>query len=126
LRKSLPELQNDPELLRTFETAIHEFGEQLHDQGSYARKLAQQLIDALVSKTVEASRGQIAHMVRENLAQLNDEQIRIQIESKTRTHLDWIRVNGGIFGAFFGLIFALARILSQNGPAIAAHFHLGM
>jgi uncharacterized membrane-anchored protein YjiN (DUF445 family) len=126
LRKRLPELQNDPELLRTFETAIHEFGEQLHDQRSYARKLAQQLIDALVSKTVEASRGQIAHMVRENLAQLNDEQIRIQIESKTRTHLDWIRVNGGIFGAFFGLIFALARILSQNGPAIAAHFHLGM
>src|SRR5579864_6650550 len=26
LRKRLPELQNDPELLRTFETAIHEFG----------------------------------------------------------------------------------------------------
>jgi len=126
LRKRLPELRNDPELLRTFETAIHEFGEQLRDHDSYARKLAQQLIDALVSKTVEASRGQIAHMVRENLAQLNDEQIRIQIESKTRTHLDWIRVNGGIFGAFFGLIFALARILSQNGPAIAAHFHLAM
>jgi uncharacterized membrane-anchored protein YjiN (DUF445 family) len=80
----------------------------------------------MVSRLVEASRGQITHMVRENLAQLNDEQIRIQIESKTRTHLDWIRVNGGIFGAFFGLIFALARILSQNGPAIAAHFHLAM
>lgn len=126
LRKRLPEMRNDPELLRTFETAIHEFGEQLHDHDSYARKLAQRLIDALVSKTVEASRGQITHMVRENLGQLNDDQIRIQIESKTRTHLDWIRVNGGIFGALFGLLFALSRILSHNGPAIAAHFHLAM
>jgi uncharacterized membrane-anchored protein YjiN (DUF445 family) len=126
LRKRLPELRNDPEILRTCETAIHEFGEQLHDPESYARKLAQRLIDALVSRTVESSRGEITHMVRENLARLNDDQIRIQIESKTRTHLDWIRVNGGLFGAFFGLLFALSRILSHNGPAIAAHFHIAM
>lgn len=80
----------------------------------------------MVRRTVDASRGQITQMVRENLRKLSDDQIRIQIESKTRTHLDWIRVNGGIFGAFFGLVFALAHILSQHGTAIAAHLHAGM
>jgi uncharacterized membrane-anchored protein YjiN (DUF445 family) len=126
LRKRLPELQNDPDLRDTLETAIHEFGSQLHDPDSYANQLAQKLIDNMVRRTVEASRGQITQMVKENLARLSDDQIRIQIESKTRTHLDWIRVNGGIFGAFFGLLFALSRILSHNGPAIAAHFHIAM
>src|SRR5271154_682721 len=126
LRKRLPELQNDPELRDTIESAIHEFGIQLHDPDSYANQFAQRLIDNLVRRTVESSRGQITLMVRENLARLSDDQIRIQIESKTRTHLDWIRVNGGLFGAFFGLIFALSRILSHNGPAILAHFHIAM
>jgi uncharacterized membrane-anchored protein YjiN (DUF445 family) len=126
LRKRLPELQNDPDLRATLESAIHEFGTQLHDPDSYANQLAQRLIDNMVRRTVEASRGQITQMVKENLARLSDDQIRIQIESKTRTHLDWIRVNGGIFGAFFGLLFALSRILSHNGPAIAAHFHISM
>ena len=126
LRKRLPELQNDPELRDTIESAIHELGGQLHDPESYANQLAQRLIDNLVRRTVEASRGQITQMVRENLARLSDDQIRIQIESKTRTHLDWIRVNGGLFGAFFGLAFALSRILSHNGPAILARFHIAM
>jgi uncharacterized membrane-anchored protein YjiN (DUF445 family) len=126
LRKRLPELQNDPELRDTIESAIHEFGIQLHDPESYANQFAQRLIDNLVRRTVESSRGQITQMVRENLARLSDDQIRIQIESKTRTHLDWIRVNGGLFGAFFGLMFALSRILSHNGPAILAHFHIAM
>lgn len=126
LRKRLPELQNDPELRETIEGAIHEFGAQLHDPESYANQFAQRMIDNLVRRTVDASRGQITHMVRENLAKLSDDQIRIQIESKTRTHLDWIRVNGGIFGAFFGLVFALSRILAHNGPAILAHFHIAM
>jgi len=126
LRKRLPELQNDPELRETIESAIHEFGAQLHDPESYANQFAQKLIDNMVRRTVESSRGQITLMVRENLARLSDDQIRIQIESKTRTHLDWIRVNGGLFGAFFGLIFALSRILSHNGPAIMAHIHNAM
>jgi uncharacterized membrane-anchored protein YjiN (DUF445 family) len=126
LRRRLPELQKDPELRATIESAIHEFGSQLHDPESYASQFAQRMIDNLVRRTVEASRGQITQMVRENLVRLSDDQIRIQIESKTRTHLDWIRVNGGIFGAFFGLLFALSRILSHNGPTILAHFHIAM
>jgi uncharacterized membrane-anchored protein YjiN (DUF445 family) len=126
LRKRLPELRNDPELRATLESAIHEFGVQLRDPDSYTNQLARQMIDSMVRRTVDASRGQITQMVRENLRKLSDDQIRIQIESKTRTHLDWIRVNGGIFGAFFGLVFALAHIVSQHGTAIAAHLHAGM
>jgi len=123
LRKRLPGLQNDPELIATVENAIHEFGAQLHDQESYGYRLARRLIDEIVSRGVESSRGQISQMVRENLAQLSDEQIRIQIESKTRTHLDWIRVNGGVFGALFGLAFALSRIAIDRGHQLLAHGH---
>jgi uncharacterized membrane-anchored protein YjiN (DUF445 family) len=126
LRKRLPELQNDPELVGSVENAIHEFGTQLHDPQSYAAQLARRLIDEIVRRSVESSRGQISHMVRENLERLSDEQIRFQIESKTRTHLDWIRVNGGIFGAFFGLVFALSRILINHGPQILARLHIAM
>jgi uncharacterized membrane-anchored protein YjiN (DUF445 family) len=126
LRKRLPELRNDPELIETIESAIHEFGNQLHDPESYAHQLARMMIDAIVGRAVDASRGQISHMVRENLARLSDDQIRFQIESKTRTHLDWIRVNGGIFGAFFGLLFALSRIIMRHGPALAALLHAGL
>ena len=121
--KRLPELRDDLELATTLEGAIHEFGHQLHDPSSYGYQLARRMIDAIVGRGVEASRGQISHMVRENLARLSDDQIRIQIESKTRTHLDWIRVNGGIFGAFFGLLFALSRIILHQGTAFATRLH---
>lgn len=123
-RKRLPELRNDPELIEAIETALHEFGRQLHDPSSYAHQLAARMIDAIVGRAVDASRGQISQMVRDNLALLSDEQIRLQIESKTRHHLDWIRVNGGIFGAIFGLLFALSRIIMREGPALMAHLHV--
>ncbi|HTR63877.1 MAG TPA: DUF445 family protein, partial [Candidatus Binataceae bacterium] len=76
LRRRLPEIQKDPELVRTVENAIHEFGTQLHDPDSYASQLAQRLIDQIVRRAVDTSKGQISHMVRENLARLSDEQIR--------------------------------------------------
>jgi uncharacterized membrane-anchored protein YjiN (DUF445 family) len=121
LRKRLPQLRNDPELLRTIESAIHDLGDQLRDPDSYVHGVACSMIDRLVGRAVEASRGQIAHMVRENLARLSDEQIRVQIESKTRTHLDWIRVNGGVFGAVLGLLFALSRLIAPAATAIVTH-----
>jgi uncharacterized membrane-anchored protein YjiN (DUF445 family) len=126
LRRRLPELRSDPELIATIESAIHEFGAQLHDPQSYGYQLARRMIDAIVARAVEASKGQISHMVRENLARLSDDQIRFQIESKTRTHLDWIRVNGGIFGAVFGLLFALSRTAADHGAAIMAWIHRAM
>jgi uncharacterized membrane-anchored protein YjiN (DUF445 family) len=121
LRRRLPELKNDPELLQTIESAIHDLGDQLRDPDSYVHGVASSMIDRLVKRTVEASRGQIAHMVRENLARLSDEQIRLQIESKTRTHLDWIRVNGGVFGAVLGVLFATSRLIAPAATAIVNH-----
>jgi uncharacterized membrane-anchored protein YjiN (DUF445 family) len=124
LRTRLPQLRNDRELMATLESAVHEIGQQLHQPDSPAHELASRVIDTFVSRAVETSRGQIAEMVRENLLKLDVEKIRFQIESKTRTHLDWIRVNGGIFGAFFGLLFALSRILARHGTEIIARLHL--
>jgi hypothetical protein len=89
-RQRLPEVRDDPELAETVESAIHELGHQLHDPSSYTYQLASLMIDAIVTHAIDASRGQISLTVRENLAQLSDEQIRVQIESKTRTHLNWI------------------------------------
>jgi uncharacterized membrane-anchored protein YjiN (DUF445 family) len=124
LRTRLPQLRNDPELVATLESALHEIGQQLHDPESPAHELASRVIDTFVERAVATSRGQIAAMVKENLMKLDDEKIRYQIESKTRQHLDWIRVNGGLFGAFFGLLFALSRILARHGTEILAHLHL--
>ena len=120
LRRRLPELRDDPELMGALESSIHELGAELQKPASFAHEKASALMDAMVRRAVEASRGQITQMVKDNLARLTDDQIRFQIESKTRTHLDWIRVNGGIFGALFGLCFELSRLVAQHGPAIMA------
>ena len=82
------------------------------------------MIDAIVRRAVESSRGQISH--RQNTSPgYPISRSGFEIESKTRTHLDWIRVNGGIFGAFFGLVFALSRIAINHGHQILAHLHIG-
>lgn len=120
LSSGLDQIQHDPAVMRALENAVREFGEQLHDPHSYAHERASRLIDLMVARAVESSRGQIAVMVREKLAQLTDDQIRFQIESKTRTHLDWIRVNGVTFGAFFGLVFALLRLAAQHQGQLLA------
>ena len=67
LRRRLPELRNDPDLLRTLESAIHDLGGQLQDPDSYVHGVASAMIDRLVKRAVDASRGQIAHLVRDNL-----------------------------------------------------------
>lgn len=125
LRTRLPQLRNDPELMATLQSAVHEIGQQLHDPESPAHELASRVIDTFVARAVQTSRGQITEMVKENLMKLDDEKIRFQIESKTRQHLDWIRVNGGIFGAIFGLMFALSRIVANHGTEILQRLHLG-
>jgi len=121
LRTRLPQLRDDPDLMATLESAVHEIGQQLHDPESPAHELASRIIDTFVARAVQTSRGQITEMVKENLMKLDDEKIRFQIESKTRQHLDWIRVNGGIFGAIFGTLFALSRVLANHGTEILHH-----
>jgi uncharacterized membrane-anchored protein YjiN (DUF445 family) len=107
LRDLIRGLPDNDEMLAAADEQLHEFGARLRDTGSTIRKTADHWMDALVRELVIASRGEIARMVKENLSSLSNEAIRDQIETRTRTHLDWIRVNGGVFGAILGCAFAL-------------------
>ncbi|MGH8014534.1 MAG: DUF445 family protein [Candidatus Binataceae bacterium] len=121
VRKMVVELPRNDELMGTVDTAIHEIGVHLHDEQSALRKTADYWMESLVGETVVASRGEIARMVKQNLSRLSDEAIRIQIETRTRTHLDWIRVNGGVFGALLGCVFALLNALNPQFHALTQH-----
>ena len=105
--RQIRDLPRDSQLITIVDSAIHDIGASLLDQDNVLRKTADHWMDAIVGEVVLRSRGEIARMVRENLSRLRDEEIREQIESRTRTHLDWIRVNGGLFGALLGCAFAL-------------------
>jgi uncharacterized membrane-anchored protein YjiN (DUF445 family) len=107
LREKIRDLPRDSRLIAIADSTIHDIGASLLDEDSELRKTADHWMDAIVSEIMLRSRGEIARMVRENLSRLRDEEIREQIESRTRTHLDWIRVNGGLFGALLGCAFAL-------------------
>jgi uncharacterized membrane-anchored protein YjiN (DUF445 family) len=107
LRRKLHHLPHDDHLIAIVDSAIHDIGAALLEEDTVLRKTADHWMDAIVGEVVLRSRGEIARMVRENLSRLRDEEIREQIESRTRTHLDWIRVNGGVFGALLGCLFAL-------------------
>ena len=115
LREKIRNLPRDEQLIAMVDSAIHDIGTALLDEDTALRKTADHWMDAIVGEVVLRSRGEIARMVRENLGRLRDEEIREQIESRTRTHLDWIRVNGGVFGALLGCLFALLN---------AAHYDL--
>jgi uncharacterized membrane-anchored protein YjiN (DUF445 family) len=107
LRQRIAYLPHDDRLIETIDSWVHEFGNSLSDEESALRKTADHWMEELVGALVIKSRGQIARMVKENLNRLSNEAIRVQIETRTRTHLDWIRVNGGVFGAILGCLFAL-------------------
>ncbi|HKV55193.1 MAG TPA: DUF445 family protein [Candidatus Binataceae bacterium] len=118
IREMVRNLPDDARLIAVVDSAIHDLGANLRDEATVTRKTADHWMDALVSELVVRSRGEIAQMVRENLNKLDDEAIRRQIESRTRTHLDWIRVNGGIFGAILGCLFALLNTLRYDFHAL--------
>jgi uncharacterized membrane-anchored protein YjiN (DUF445 family) len=107
LRRRIRDLPHDDHLIAMMDSAIHDVGAALLDEDTVLRKTADHWMEAIVGEVVRRSSGEIARMVRENLGRLRDEEIREQIESRTRTHLDWIRVNGGVFGALLGCLFAL-------------------
>ncbi len=107
LRELIRGLPHNDELLMAADEQIREIGARLRDPASAVRRTADHWIDALVREVVNAARGEIARMVKENLSSLSVEEVKNQIESRTRTHLDWIRVNGAVFGAILGCLFAL-------------------
>lgn len=107
LRDLIRGLPGNDEMLTAADEQIHEIGVRLCDADSTLRKTADHGMDALVLEVVSAARGEIARMVKANLSGLSNDAIRAQIETRTRTHLDWIRVNGGVFGAILGCAFAL-------------------
>ncbi len=124
MRELLLGLPTNQDLIKALEERLHSIGEELQQRVSPTRAAADRIMDTLVEHLVTGTRGQIAAMVKKNLERLDDEEIRRQIESRTRTHLDWIRVNGGIFGAFFGLLFALSRIVLHQGSALINRLHV--
>jgi uncharacterized membrane-anchored protein YjiN (DUF445 family) len=113
------DLPHNDELMAAADDTIHELGASLGDEHSAIRKTADNWVEALVREVVIASRGEVARMVKENLSRMSDEAIRIQIESRTRTHLDWIRVNGSVFGAILGCIFALISAAHRDYPTLS-------
>jgi uncharacterized membrane-anchored protein YjiN (DUF445 family) len=118
LRQKIRELPHDEHLIALVDSAIHDAGNALLDGDTVLRKTAEHWLDAIVGEVVLRSRGEIARMVRENLGRLRDEEIREQIESRTRAHLDWIRVNGGVFGAILGCLFALLNAARYDLQAV--------
>lgn len=114
VREKVRTLPREPQLMAAADATIHELGVRLRDQESVVRKTADHWMEALVREVVVRSRGEIANMVRENLGRMSNEAIKTQIESRTRTHLDWIRVNGGVFGAILGCLFALMNAVHYD------------
>jgi uncharacterized membrane-anchored protein YjiN (DUF445 family) len=107
LRDLIRGLPHNDEMISAADEQIHEAGARLCDPGSTIRKTADHWMDAMVREVVISARGEIARMVKENLSSLPPEQIRDRIQTQTRTHLDWIRVNGAVFGAILGCAFSL-------------------
>ena len=114
LREKIRNLPYDEHLMATVDSAIQYIGATLRSEETVLRKTADHWMDRIVQEFVSRSKGEIAQMVRENLNQMPNEKIREQIESRTRTHLDWIRVNGGVFGALLGCLFALLNAVRYD------------
>jgi len=112
LARQLPQivarLSHDPDFLAYLEGEIHRLGIRLQTADTTEREHVLRWVEEVLNKSVGNMRGQIARLVVENLSRKTDDEIRVQIESRTRTHLEWIRVNGSLFGALFGLIAAFA------------------
>lgn len=114
IRQTVRGFPHNERLLNAADSMIHDLGGKLCEEESVLRKTADHWMEALVREVVVRSRGEIARMVRENLDKLSNDKIREQIETRTRTHLDWIRVNGGVFGAILGCVFALLNAAQHN------------
>jgi uncharacterized membrane-anchored protein YjiN (DUF445 family) len=124
LRQRIASLPHDDQSIQTFDEWLHAVGTSISNEDSVLHKTADHWIQELVRAVVIESRGEIARMVKENLNRLSNEAIRVQIETRTRTHLDWIRVNGGVFGAILGCLFALLNTFHVDYNALSHLIHL--
>jgi uncharacterized membrane-anchored protein YjiN (DUF445 family) len=118
LHQMIAELPHNAELIKTLGQRVRHLGQELQQRDSPLRDTAYRTMDLLVEQAINSSRGEIARTVRENLSRLSDDEIRVQIESRTRKHLDWIRVNGGLFGAIFGAAFGTLNFLVEHSALI--------
>jgi uncharacterized membrane-anchored protein YjiN (DUF445 family) len=118
LHQMIAELPHNAELIKTLGQRVRHLGQELQQRDSPLRDTAYRMMDLLVEHAINSSRGEIARTVRENLSRLSDDEIRVQIESRTRKHLDWIRVNGGLFGAILGAAFGTLNFLVEHSALI--------
>jgi uncharacterized membrane-anchored protein YjiN (DUF445 family) len=118
LHQMIAELPHNAELIKTLGQRVRHLGQELQQRDSPLRDTAYRMMDLLVEHAINSSRGEIARTVRENLSRLSDDEIRVQIESRTRKQLDWIRVNGGLFGAILGAAFGTLNFLVEHSALI--------
>ncbi|MDR0267527.1 DUF445 domain-containing protein [Paenibacillus sp.] len=71
----------------------------------------EQGILSLIVQAVEANYYRIGLLVRDNLDQLDDEALVQMLEEKIGSDLQWIRVNGAIFGFLIGLVLTVVHML---------------
>ena len=109
LPATVAKFSHDPDFLNYLEDEIHRLGVRLQTADTTERAHVLRWVEEVLNMSIGNLRGEIARVVVENLSRRTDEEIRVQIESKTRTHLEWIRVNGSLFGALFGLCAAFLR-----------------
>ncbi|MGH7907847.1 MAG: DUF445 family protein [Candidatus Binataceae bacterium] len=102
-------ISTDRQFRNHIEEWLRNLGRELQIPGNNQREQAGIWIERLLDIAVLKTRGEIAKTVKQKLEKLSDEEIKVQIESKTRPHLEWIRINGSAFGALFGLGLALLQ-----------------
>lgn len=110
--KKLPENEEIKQIIRDQLSHMAEETSQSMTINVRMERMKNSIIDTVFSQL----EGRIAEMVHTNLSRFDDERIREMFETKTKTHLEWIRVNGAVYGALFGLGFAaLHHFLEANG-----------
>ena len=100
--KRLPE---NEELHRLIRDELGKIGTQTSDSMTINVRI-ERIKGRIIDTVFGQLEGKIGNLVRENLAHFSDEDIQEMFESKTRKHLEWIRVNGALYGGVFGVILA--------------------
>ena len=68
-------------------------------------ELREAMVEALFSHI------KVGEVVKKNLDTLTADDVRLMVERKAKTHLDWIRVNGAIGGFVMGTLIETVRMI---------------